>query len=211
MINRSAVLVGIFFPVVAFAQYAPVRFPSLDVPTQKAFEWQPIYVGLYPAAEFRGFVGSRAAGTDPGQLIAVEAPFKLKSSRIDFAIGGWAFRYGSSNLEEFHVKAFITPRVGVQVGTLGTNDTSGRDVDGFLLYQVPFKPRTVGTSTLEFLLQGAGGFYSFTSTANSSQPSGFANASLLWNSKWSLDLSYWYLKTPAGHYDRLAAGIGIRI
>jgi hypothetical protein len=190
----------------AFAQFGTAAKPRQQQPG--AAVGTNYFVNFYPFARFTGTASGASAFFD-GVLVSADASFWNSRSDSGFRLGGWYWRWDGNYLYGIDGKYFF-PRsdIGVQAGTVGTSGANN-DFDAFLLYNLS-SHRFYPTSPTPWDLTFGLGIYNYGGGGGGTQFSGFVQGSFHLYRNWSLEASYWHIRSPAGFQDRIALGVGYR-
>jgi hypothetical protein len=201
-----AVVTPLFMAGPAKAQFGTAAFPRAasvegETPAKGS---QSTTVVVYPLCAFDvQFPGGNA--TKYGVLSSVETAFPGRTGRSATIVGGWYWSGADSGIYELHAKQYFTPEFGVQAGVIGGTKVSGFVTDAFAVFNLDGRrvtPHCRQDWSMQFAAGGHGG--------QSSGFTGYWQGSLSLSEKWSLNMSYWYVRETPFDFHRVAVGAGYR-
>ena len=171
---------------------------------------------FYPLARFGGEDAFGNTGHANGVILAGELGFVREGSSQSYKVGGWYFAPKTDQfLYDVHGTYYFSPRIGLQVGTLGGKGPYGYyhgDFDAFLLFNISSDQVRPGAGK-RWAVQLAPGLYHYNGISGA-EFTWFVQGSLELANNLTLDTSYWYIKAPGdlfGNYEsRVVLGVGYR-
>ncbi len=199
---QTAALALFFAAAPAYAQFGQTGKPEAEVTGAKTTTSG--FVQFLPLARFSGAGGGFNAFSD-GVLFAADGAITFKSDDA-LIFGAWYWMHNTDNIIELHGKYFL-PRlpVGLQVSYLNSRGT--QDYDFFLLYDIT-SSRVVRKSLSTFKAMIGLGGYKYQD--DGTQFTAYGQLSFRITRAWSVDATYWHIRSPIGFQDRIGIGTGFR-
>lgn len=203
IVNRAAgaaaliALMAIGVP--AIAQYGGGGIPGRTSVTGSAKN-SSFYI--YPGATFIAS-GLGLDASLSGILFGADTGMATKDEKYAGQVGAWYFYHDSnSDLYEFHVRGFVNRQFGVQVGILGSSNTSVNPVDVFGLYT--YESRGLHRWSAQV------GLGIFSDPLTDTGLSFFLQGTTPIARNLDLNASYWYVRDGDFDVHRIAVGVGLR-